>query len=154
VATARKPEKVLAALGRYGDRRFTLQLDVTSDVSVEGAVKAAVKRFGRIDILVNNAGYGQLGAFEELSGESINRQFETNVFGTFNVIPEPRKRSQARFYASTLTSLLPESRKRTSTGLLPPARSSPFAFLAGLIALCREGQAENGREADYEIADD
>ena len=35
-----------------------------------------------------------------------------------------------------------------------PARSSSFAFLAGLIALCREGQAENGREADYEIADD
>jgi hypothetical protein len=45
-------------------------------------------------------------------------------------------------------------RKRTSTGLLPATRSSPFAFLAGLIALCREGQAENGREADYEIADD
>jgi len=32
-----------------------------------------------------------------------------------------------------------------------PLRS---ALLAGLIALCREGQAENGREADYEIADD
>jgi hypothetical protein len=47
-----------------------------------------------------------------------------------------------------------QKEKRTSAGYLPQRRPLPFAFLAGLIALCREGQAKNGREADHEIADD
>lgn len=62
-----------------------LRLDVTDQPSIDDAVAAAVERFGRIDVLVNNAGYGQLGSFEELSPESIDRQFATNVFGVFNV---------------------------------------------------------------------
>jgi NAD(P)-dependent dehydrogenase (short-subunit alcohol dehydrogenase family) len=48
-------------------------------------VEAALARFGRIDVLLNNAGYGQFGPFEEIEPEAIERQFATNVFGTFNV---------------------------------------------------------------------
>lgn len=85
VATARKPEQAEAALTGHGDRLLVLRLDVTDVASIDSAVAAAVDRFGRMDVLVNNAGYGQLGVFEELSAESIERQFQTNVFGVFNV---------------------------------------------------------------------
>ena len=44
-----------------------LDLDVTSDESVSGAVKQLLDRFGRIDVLVNNAGMGTAGAAEERS---------------------------------------------------------------------------------------
>jgi NAD(P)-dependent dehydrogenase (short-subunit alcohol dehydrogenase family) len=36
--------------------------------------------------LVNNAGYGQLGMFETIEADAIAKQYQTNVFGTFNVV--------------------------------------------------------------------
>lgn len=85
VATARKPQEIEAALPGHADRLLPLRLDVTDPKSIAAAVEAAQSRFQRIDVLVNNAGYGQLGAFEEISGETVARQFATNVFGTFDV---------------------------------------------------------------------
>ena len=41
--------------------------------------------FGHIDVIVNNAGYGLFGPFETASEEAIEKQFQTNVFGIFNV---------------------------------------------------------------------
>ena len=35
---------------------------------------------------MNNAGYGQLGMFETVEADAIARQYQTNVFGTFNVV--------------------------------------------------------------------
>ncbi|WP_413726970.1 SDR family oxidoreductase [Sodalis sp. RH16] len=97
---------MLAALEGYGARLSAVQLDVTSDASVERAVNAAVGQFGRLDILVNNAGYGQLGAFEELSPELIRKQFETNVFGVFNVTRAvlPLMRAQRSGHVITVSS--------------------------------------------------
>jgi NAD(P)-dependent dehydrogenase (short-subunit alcohol dehydrogenase family) len=44
------------------------------------------ERFGRIDVLVNNAGYGLFGAVEELDDAESRRVFETNFFGTLNMV--------------------------------------------------------------------
>jgi NAD(P)-dependent dehydrogenase (short-subunit alcohol dehydrogenase family) len=64
---------------------LTARLDIRDAVQAEAAVDATLARFGRIDVLVNNAGYGQFGPFEEIEPDAIERQFATNVFGTFNV---------------------------------------------------------------------
>ena len=44
-----------------------LPLDVTSDESVEAAVKEVLRLHGRIDLLVNNAGFGVAPAAAEES---------------------------------------------------------------------------------------
>lgn len=67
------------------DQVMTAALDIRDEQQAETVVAAAIARFGRIDVLVNNAGYGQFGPFEEVEPEAIERQFATNVFGTFNV---------------------------------------------------------------------
>jgi NAD(P)-dependent dehydrogenase (short-subunit alcohol dehydrogenase family) len=107
VATARNPEQVQAALSRPGDRLLALRLDVTDEATIEAAVSDAMERFGRIDVLVNNAGYGQLGVFEEIGPESIERQFRTNVFGVFNVTSAvlPVMRAQRSGHIITISSL-------------------------------------------------
>jgi NAD(P)-dependent dehydrogenase (short-subunit alcohol dehydrogenase family) len=85
VATARKLEQVADLTRTYPETALTVSLDVTEDSSVESAMDAAIKHFGRIDVLVNNAGYGLAGAIEEATEEEYMPVFETNVFGLIAV---------------------------------------------------------------------
>ena len=99
VATARKPETVVAALGD-AENLFAVALDVTDLDSIDAAVQSAKERFGGIDILVNNAGYGIFGALEEITDAETRAIYDTNVFGTMNVtravLPHLRESEFAR----------------------------------------------------------
>ncbi|MFJ4848141.1 oxidoreductase [Streptomyces sp. NPDC088733] len=85
-ATARDPRAVEALFPDAGDALLPLPLDVTDEQQARAAVEAAAKRFGGIDVLVNNAGRGVLGAVEEVSDAAAKAVYETNVFGTLNVL--------------------------------------------------------------------
>lgn len=107
VATARRPDAIKEALGADNENLLALGLDVTDLAQGEAAASAAVAQFGRIDVLVNNAGYGQLGWFENLSDEQIQRQFNTNVFGAMHVTRAvlPYMRKQKAGHVFTVTSV-------------------------------------------------
>ena len=85
-----------------GQRSFEmLPLDVTSDESVEAAVKEVIQREGQIDLLVNNAGFGVApAAAEESSLEQAKAIFDTNFFGivrmTRAVLPHMRQQGSGR----------------------------------------------------------
>ena len=85
-----------------GQRSFEmLTLDVTSDRSVEAAVKEVMRSAGRIDVLVNNAGFGVAPAgAEESSIEQAQSIFDTNFFGivrmTRAVVPQMRQQGAGR----------------------------------------------------------
>lgn len=64
------------------------KLDVTDTVSIQNAIKAGIEKFGRIDVIVNNAGFAVGGPFETATGDQIQKQFETNVFGLMNCTRE------------------------------------------------------------------
>src|SRR5256714_3795651 len=78
-----------------------LPLDVTSDESVEAAVKEVLRSHGRIDLLVNNAGFSIAPAgAEESSIEQARSIFDTNFFGvvrmTRAVVPHMRRQGAGR----------------------------------------------------------
>ncbi len=62
-----------------------IEMDVTSDSSVEAAVNAAVADAGRIDVVVNNAGYGLMGVTEAVTIEQAQRLMDTNFMGVARV---------------------------------------------------------------------
>ncbi|HZS66312.1 MAG TPA: oxidoreductase [Burkholderiales bacterium] len=85
-----------------GQRSFEmLPLDVTSDESVEAAVREVVRLDGRIDLLVNNAGFSIAPAGAEESSMAQARSiFDTNFFGivrmTRAVVPHMRRQGAGR----------------------------------------------------------
>jgi NAD(P)-dependent dehydrogenase (short-subunit alcohol dehydrogenase family) len=79
----------------------TLALDVTSDASVDAAVREVIRLEGRIGLLVNNAGFGVAPAgAEESSIEQARAIFDTNFMGivrmTRAVVPHMRKQGGGR----------------------------------------------------------
>ena len=78
-----------------------LPLDVTSEASVDDAVKAVLRLHGHIDLLVNNAGFGVApAAAQESSIDQAKAIFDTNFFGlirmTRAVVPSMRRRGSGR----------------------------------------------------------
>jgi NADP-dependent 3-hydroxy acid dehydrogenase YdfG len=96
-ATSRRLE-TLNALAAAGCQ--ILELDVTSEDSMQTAVQTILERHSQIDVLVNNAGYGLNGPIEELEMNQLRHQFETNVFGlvrlTQLVLPGMRRAKSGR----------------------------------------------------------
>lgn len=111
VVTGRERQGLIPVFGEDNDRVLSLALDVTKPESIAIAVDAAVAHFGGVDVLVNNAGYGHLGVFEEIAPQDIRAQFETNVFGLFEmtraVLPVMRRQRAGHvFNISSIGGLL------------------------------------------------
>ena len=71
-------------------------LDVTSQSSVEHAVKATCREAGGIDVLINNAGLHSFGALEAASETRFRELLEVNLLGAWRltcaVLPDMRAR--------------------------------------------------------------
>jgi NAD(P)-dependent dehydrogenase (short-subunit alcohol dehydrogenase family) len=75
-----------------------LDLDVTSEASVERAVETLLRTAGRIDVVVNNAGIASAGVSEAFTAEQVRELFEVNVVGlhrvTRTVLPALRQQGE------------------------------------------------------------
>ncbi len=98
IASARKTEDVqrLKQMGLQAVR-----LNIADPTSIEDALNETLTLTGgRLDALVNNAGIAIPGAVEDLSSEVMQRQFDTNLFGTLEltnvVLPIMRRQDHGR----------------------------------------------------------
>lgn len=82
ITSCRKPEDVQ----RLQYEGFEcIQLDVTDSIQIK-EVFDYIQTSGRLDAVFCNAGYGQPGAVEDIPREALREIFETNVFGTWEVM--------------------------------------------------------------------
>lgn len=72
-----------------------VELDVSSDISVEQGVMAVLEQTGSIDVLINNAGVASAGVTEAFTANQAEMIFNTNVLGilrtTRAVLPTMRQ---------------------------------------------------------------
>jgi NAD(P)-dependent dehydrogenase (short-subunit alcohol dehydrogenase family) len=92
----------LEQLARANERIEAVPIDVTDPASVSAAARRVdqmTSGYG-VDALVNCAGYALVGPVEALSGEAVEHQFQTNVFGLLDVtrafLPRMRERGSGR----------------------------------------------------------
>ncbi|HEY0685479.1 MAG TPA: SDR family oxidoreductase [Steroidobacter sp.] len=107
-----------------------LELDVSSQPSVDAGVWQLLHEAGRIDVVVHNAGHMVFGPAEAFTPEQFAELYDINVLSTQRVnravLPHMRKRREG---------LLVWVSSSSSAGGTPPYLSPYFAAKAGMDAL-------------------
>lgn len=101
-------------------RLRVLELDVTSEDSVENAVSAALSEAGHLDVVVNNAGIAALGVSEAFTPEQFQQLFDVNVIGSVRVN----------------RAVLPSMRERRSGLLIHVSSGAGRAVVPAMAAYC------------------
>ena len=70
------------AAKRLGNQAMAIEMDVTSQTSIDIGVDAAVAAFGGIDILINNAAVFTAAPIAEITRDDYQQVFDINVAGT------------------------------------------------------------------------
>jgi NAD(P)-dependent dehydrogenase (short-subunit alcohol dehydrogenase family) len=93
---ARREDTLREAVEKLGPSSAWIGCDVTDDKSVDDAVAATVKKFGRLDLAVNSAGTGSAGPIVRTKTEEFERVLATNLTGAFRCL-----RAEARAMAES-----------------------------------------------------
>jgi NAD(P)-dependent dehydrogenase (short-subunit alcohol dehydrogenase family) len=83
IITGRRRDVVDAAVAEIGPGAFGVAGDVSNMDDLDQLTREAEKRFGKLDIYFANAGINLLTPFGNVSEETFDRQFGTNVKGVF-----------------------------------------------------------------------
>ncbi|WP_321332670.1 oxidoreductase [uncultured Bacteroides sp.] len=102
VVTSRNLKDIQDIIESYPQTALGLALDVTNKEQIKSTVERAEAKFKSIDVLMNNAGHGYRSAVEEGDESRVNELFNTNFFGTVNmikaVLPGMRKRKSGTIF--------------------------------------------------------
>jgi len=108
----------------------TIELDVSSQESVDAAVAAIQAEHGHVDVLVHNAGHMMVGPAEAFTPEQLAQLYDVNVLSTQRVnravLPGMRERGKGLVVWVSSTSV---------KGGTPPYLAPYFAAKAGMDSL-------------------
>jgi NAD(P)-dependent dehydrogenase (short-subunit alcohol dehydrogenase family) len=113
-------EELRSLAGSKGWALGVLDMDVTSEASVNRAVEETLYRFGRIDVVINNAGLGAVGITEAFTPDQFQQVLEVNLLGVVRVN----------------RAVLPAMRRQRSGLLIHVSSAGGRVVLPGLGAYC------------------
>ncbi|KAF2226106.1 short chain dehydrogenase/reductase family protein [Elsinoe ampelina] len=107
-AVGRTWEHTIKQMEGWHDNCLGALCDVRLRETVDAVLKKTISHWGGIDIIANCTGYGVIGACEDQDLSDMRAQFETNFFGTLNIIqlslPYFRTRNAGRYLIFSSTS--------------------------------------------------
>src|SRR5229473_2266050 len=117
-----------------------IELDVSSEKSIEAAIRQIVAEQGRLDVLMHNAGHMVFGPAEAFTPDQLAELYDINVLSTQRVnrsaLPQLRKQGQGLVVWVSSTS---------TRGGTPPYLAPYFAAKAAMDALAVSYAAELNR---------
>ena len=136
-----RPVNELEQLARDEGLQLTpIELDVTSDASVERAVQQVLAQAGGIDVLVHNAGHMTFGPEEAFTPEQLMQIYDVNVVGTQRL-----NRAALPYMRAAGKGLLLWIGSSSTRGGTPPFLAPYFAAKAGMDALAQSYALELAR---------
>jgi len=138
---ARDKAVLTAAKEEIGGKTVAIAVDVSKAADCQRAFDEAVKGMGKVDILVNNAGQSQTGAFESITDEVWQADFDLKVFAAIRLsrlaFPKMKERRWGR-----IVNILNIGAKNPG-GSSAPTSVSRAAGLAIMKVLSHEGAPHN-----------
>ncbi len=130
-----------AAIGATVGQIETVPADVSDFAQVEGVVKRAVDRFGRLDVLISNAGVlSPNGRIHNLDAADWERSFRINVLGPVNGIRAAVAVMRGQKSGSIILTA-------SVAGMTAWSHSSPYCVTkAGVIHLAKVAAVEYARD--------
>jgi NAD(P)-dependent dehydrogenase (short-subunit alcohol dehydrogenase family) len=118
----------------------SIELDVLSQNSVDGAIARIIADHGRIDVVMHNAGHMAFGPAEAFTPEQLAQLYDVNVLSTQRVnravLPQMRKQGNG---------LLVWVSSSSAAGGTPPYLAPYFAAKAGMDAMAVQYARELAR---------
>ncbi len=105
-------EEIVNSIQQKGGIALAVQANISQVTDLEALFQTTIERFGRLDILVNNAGVMTTKPLEQITEQDFDREFATNVKGTYFACQLAAKHLQAggriiNFSTSVLGQMIP-----------------------------------------------
>ena len=105
-------EAVAKAAAALGPKAIGVQMDVTSQASIDAGFASAIEQMGALDILVNNAALFTASPIAEISRADYERLFAVNVSGTLFCMQAAAKHMIARGKGGKIINMASQAGRR------------------------------------------
>ena len=140
IGTAAELQSIVDDINAGGGEAVAAVCDVRDEVQVQGAIDAAVDRFGSLDVMVNNAGVGYImNSTLKLTQDDWDAVLEVNLRGALFGIKHAAKRMIAQGGGGRIISIASQAAKRGF-----PDLAAYVASKHALVGLTRTAALEFG----------
>ena len=103
---------VAAAAAALGPQAIGIQMDVTSQASIDAGFASAIDQMGHLDILVNNAALFSAAPISEITRTDYERLFVVNVAGTLFCLQAAARHMIARAKGGKIINMASQAGRR------------------------------------------
>ena len=100
------------AVAELGPKAHAVQMDVTSQASIDAGIAAAVAKMGKLDILINNAALFEASPITEITRASFDKLFSVNVAGCLFTLQAAAKQMISQGHGGKIINMASQAGRR------------------------------------------
>ena len=100
------------AVAELGPKAHAVQMDVTSQASIDAGIAAAVAAMGKLDILINNAALFEASPITEITRASFDKLFAVNVAGCLFTLQAAAKQMISQGHGGKIINMASQAGRR------------------------------------------